>query len=88
MRKTCLFLLIAMVVVIGCREGDVETGGVLGEKISPKTDLVVAGELRQVTEEEVPGAPAFVAEPVRVYRLSPKRVSWTLVGTCQKTQKR
>ncbi len=58
MRNFWLFLLIAMVVVMGCGGEDVETGDILGEKISPSTDLIATGELRKVAGEAVPGAPA------------------------------
>ncbi len=59
MKNFCLFFLIAMVIVSGCGGEDVETGSMLGEKISSSTDLVAAGELRKVAGEVVPGAPAL-----------------------------
>ncbi len=59
MKNFWLLLLIAMVVVSGCGGEDIETGDILGEKVSQNTDLIAAGELRQVTEE-VPGAPARI----------------------------
>ncbi len=59
MKNFWLLLLIAMVVVMGCGGEDMETGDILGEKISQNTNLIAAGELRKVAGEAVPGAPAL-----------------------------
>ncbi len=58
MKNFWLLLLIAMVVSIGCGDEDIETGDILGEKVSQNTNLIAAGELRKVAGEAVPGAPA------------------------------